>query len=39
MWPPCVDGAKAFVVGHLADDQGITVQAEGVFIYRRESES
>jgi acyl-coenzyme A thioesterase PaaI-like protein len=29
------DGAKTFAVGHLADDKGITVQAEGVFILPR----
>ena len=27
-----IDGVKTFAVGHLADDEGITVQAEGVFI-------
>jgi acyl-coenzyme A thioesterase PaaI-like protein len=27
-----IDGAKTFAVGHLADDKGITVTAEGVFI-------
>ena len=26
------DGRKVFVVGHLADDEGLTVTAEGVFI-------
>lgn len=26
------DGFKAFAAGHLADDEGITVEAEGVFI-------
>jgi acyl-coenzyme A thioesterase PaaI-like protein len=26
------DGIKAFASGHLADDEGITVEAEGVFI-------
>ncbi|BBX02417.1 thioesterase [Mycolicibacterium moriokaense] len=26
------DGIKAYAAGHLADDQGITVEAEGVFI-------
>lgn len=30
-----VDGVKAFAAGHLADDQGITVEAEGVFIVPR----
>jgi acyl-coenzyme A thioesterase PaaI-like protein len=27
-----IDGAKTFAVGHLADDEGVTVAAEGVFI-------
>ena len=26
------DGIKAFAVGHLADDEGVTVEADGVFI-------
>ena len=26
------DGVKAYAAGHLADDEGITVEAEGVFI-------
>jgi acyl-coenzyme A thioesterase PaaI-like protein len=26
------EGVKTFVVGHLADDEGVTVEAEGVFI-------
>jgi acyl-coenzyme A thioesterase PaaI-like protein len=26
------DGVKAYAVGHLADDEGVTVEAEGVFI-------
>lgn len=30
-----VDGAKTFAAGHLADDQGVTVGAEGVFILPR----
>ena len=30
-----VDGIKTFVVGHLADAGGITVEAEGVFILPR----
>jgi acyl-coenzyme A thioesterase PaaI-like protein len=30
-----VDGVKTFAAGHLADDQGITVEAEGVFIQPR----
>ncbi|GFG75936.1 PaaI family thioesterase [Mycobacterium botniense] len=29
------DGVKTFAVGHLADDDGVTVQAEGVFILPR----
>ncbi|ORW04448.1 PaaI family thioesterase [Mycobacterium kyorinense] len=32
-----VDGVKTFAVGHIADAQGITVEAEGVFIHPRES--
>ncbi|MGV0793698.1 PaaI family thioesterase [Mycolicibacterium sp. XJ1819] len=27
-----VDGVKAYAVGHLADEDGVTVEAEGVFI-------
>ena len=27
-----IDGFKAYAAGHLADDEGITVEAEGVFI-------
>lgn len=26
------DGVKAYAVGHLADEEGVTVEAEGVFI-------
>jgi acyl-coenzyme A thioesterase PaaI-like protein len=26
------EGVKTFAVGHLADEEGITVEAEGVFI-------
>ena len=26
------EGVKTFAVGHLADDEGVTVEAEGVFI-------
>ena len=26
------DGIKAFAIGHLADDEGVTVEADGVFI-------
>jgi acyl-coenzyme A thioesterase PaaI-like protein len=31
----CIDGVKTFAAGHLADDEGITVEAEGVFILPR----
>lgn len=30
-----IDGVKTFAVGHLADAQGVTVRAEGVFIQPR----
>jgi acyl-coenzyme A thioesterase PaaI-like protein len=30
-----IDGVKTFAVGHLADDEGVTVEAEGVFILPR----
>jgi acyl-coenzyme A thioesterase PaaI-like protein len=30
-----VEGVKTFVVGHLADAEGVTVEAEGVFILPR----
>jgi acyl-coenzyme A thioesterase PaaI-like protein len=30
-----VDGIKTFAVGHIADTDGVTVQAEGVFIHPR----
>ncbi len=30
-----VDGVKTFATGHLADEEGITVEAEGVFIQPR----
>lgn len=33
-----VEGAKTFAIGHIADAQGITAQAEGVFIHPREPE-
>lgn len=29
------EGVKTYAVGHLADDEGVTVQAEGVFIQPR----
>jgi acyl-coenzyme A thioesterase PaaI-like protein len=31
-WLDRIDGVKIYAVGHLADAQGITVEAEGVFI-------
>jgi acyl-coenzyme A thioesterase PaaI-like protein len=31
-----VEGVKTFASGHIADAQGITVQAEGVFIHPRQ---
>jgi acyl-coenzyme A thioesterase PaaI-like protein len=27
-----IDGVKTFAIGHLADEEGVTVEAEGVFI-------
>lgn len=30
-----VEGVKTFAVGHLADEEGVTVEAEGVFIQPR----
>jgi hypothetical protein len=30
-----VEGVKTFAVGHIADANGITVEAEGVFIHPR----
>jgi acyl-coenzyme A thioesterase PaaI-like protein len=35
-WVDRVEGVKTFAVGHLADADGITVAAEGVFIHPRE---
>ena len=32
-----VEGVKTFASGHIADAQGITVRAEGVFLHPRES--
>jgi hypothetical protein len=29
------EGVKTFAVGHLADEEGVTVEAEGVFIHKR----
>jgi acyl-coenzyme A thioesterase PaaI-like protein len=34
-WVDRVEGWKSFVVGHLSDDEGITVEAEGIFIRPR----
>jgi acyl-coenzyme A thioesterase PaaI-like protein len=34
-----IDGAKTFAVGHIADAEGVTVQAEGVFIHPKRPES
>ena len=31
-----IDGAKTFAVGNIADEMGVTVQAEGVFIHPRQ---
>jgi acyl-coenzyme A thioesterase PaaI-like protein len=33
-----IDGTKTFAVGHIADAEGITVQAEGVFIHPRQAQ-
>lgn len=33
-----IEGAKIFAVGHIADVNGVTVQAEGVFIYPRNAQ-
>lgn len=30
------EGAKTFAVGHLADEDGVTVEAEGVFIHPKQ---
>lgn len=32
-----IDGSKTFAVGHIADEEGVTVQAEGVFIHPKET--
>ncbi|OMB97960.1 thioesterase [Mycobacterium colombiense] len=32
-----VDGVKIFAVGHLADEDGVTVEAEGVFIQPKDT--
>jgi hypothetical protein len=31
-----VDGVKTFAVGHLADEDGVTVEAEGIFIHPKQ---
>ncbi|MGZ4526592.1 MAG: PaaI family thioesterase [Mycobacterium sp.] len=31
------EGVKTFAVGHLADEDGVTVEAEGIFIHPRQS--
>jgi acyl-coenzyme A thioesterase PaaI-like protein len=31
-----VEGVKTFAVGHLADEHGVTVEAEGIFIHPRQ---
>ena len=31
------EGAKTFAVGHLADEDGVTVEAEGVFIHPKQN--
>jgi acyl-coenzyme A thioesterase PaaI-like protein len=33
-----IDGPKTFAVGHIADAEGITVEAEGVFIHPRKAQ-
>jgi acyl-coenzyme A thioesterase PaaI-like protein len=33
-----MEGAKTFAVGHIADAQGVTVEAEGVFFTRQKDE-
>jgi len=32
-----VEGVKTFAVGHLADEHGVTVEAEGIFIHPRQA--
>ncbi|MGV0607652.1 PaaI family thioesterase [Mycolicibacterium sp. XJ1904] len=34
-WVERIEGAKTFAVGHIADADGVTVEAEGVFIHPR----
>ena len=31
------EGVKTFAVGHLADEHGVTVEAEGVFIHPKQA--
>jgi Thioesterase superfamily len=33
-WVERTEGVKTFSVGHLADEEGVTVEAEGVFIHK-----
>ncbi|RAV07583.1 PaaI family thioesterase [Mycolicibacterium sp. GF69] len=33
-----VEGVKTFAVGHIADDQGVTVEAEGIFIHPKKAD-
>jgi acyl-coenzyme A thioesterase PaaI-like protein len=33
-----VEGVKTFAVGHIADAEGVTVQAEGVFIHPKKAQ-
>jgi hypothetical protein len=30
------DGVKTYSVGHIADEDGVTVEAEGVFIHPKQ---
>lgn len=32
-----IEGVKTFAVGHLADEDGVTVEAEGIFIHPRQA--
>jgi len=33
-----IDGAKTFATGHIADDEGPTIEAEGIFIHPKVDE-
>jgi acyl-coenzyme A thioesterase PaaI-like protein len=33
-----IEGSKTFAIGHIADENGVTVQAEGVFIHPRRAQ-